>query len=320
MKAKLLHGVSRRILVLAGGFLIALLVSASLLLASHIRSRRDDAVYDELIAIANSTPDPASNVSMPVFNAGSYVDTRQTQAPEQKLVYDKTQPVAQPQLAPVSDQEQDDSSTEMATTDPHAEPTASPEPDFIRVQDYSWMQKNFSALLSINPDCIGWLQIEGTRINYPVVYSKDSQKYLAIGFDGKENRNGTIFATGKGGTTARNITLYGHSMSNKDAMFHQLTYYSRWNFYKEHKEILYSTPNGNYIYRVFAVFPVDIVGRSFNYTQMNFLNETDFENFVAETMTYSVIVTGEIVPYGAHLLTLSTCETNSVRFVVMAYR
>ena len=277
---------------------IALLTACVLLLISRISSCEDDAVYDNLAIIANSTPDPYET-DLQQYSVSASAD-----------------PVAKP--TPAAEVGSDTESDPDATPPP--EPTATPESDYIRVKDYSNMKKNFAALQAINRDCIGWVQIEDTRINYPVVYSKDSQKYLDIGFDGKANRNGTIYATGKDGATARNITLYGHSMSNKDAMFHQVLDYESQRFYNKHKDILYSTPSANYVYHIFAAFPINITGRSFNYTKANFHTDAEFETFITTAIKLSVIDTGETVPKNAHILTLSTCEKGDRRFVVMGYR
>ena len=262
----------------------------------------DDAVYDELAIIANQP----SNIHM-----------SQTQKPIKIEGYSAESGLAIPITTP-SQFSYDDSSEHGFDLITVVEPTQTPESEYDRLKTYS---KNFTRLLEINKNCVGWIEIKGTKINYPVVYSSDSQKYLNTGFDGNPNRNGTIYCTGGNGTNCQNLTLYGHSSVSSGAMFGCLGDYKSKRFYNKHSVICFSTPSGgDYTYTIFAAFTVNIKGRTFNYTQANFLNDTDFQTFVSTAKQLTEYDTGVNVPNGAHLLTLSTCEGGDKRMVVIGYR
>ena len=202
------------------------------------------------------------------------------------------------------------------TPEPTEEPEPTPEPEKL----YTQYKRDFNKLLKINKDCIGWIEIPGTKVNYPVVFSYDSQKYLTIGFDGKQNKYGTIYATGETGLNVQNLTLYGHASSYGGAMFGALKDYRSKNFYNKHKEIYFTRTNGaTYKYTIFAVIEVSVNGKTFNYRQANFLNDADLKEFAAKAQKMNVIDINETVPSGAHLLTLSTCIKGDKRLVVIAY-
>lgn len=202
------------------------------------------------------------------------------------------------------------------TPEPTEEPEPTPEPEKL----YTQYKRDFDKLLKINKDCIGWIEIPGTKVNYPVVFSYDSQKYLTVGFDGKQNKYGTIYATGETGLDVQNLTLYGHASSYGNAMFGTLKEYRNKNFYNKHKEIYFTMANGTtYKYTIFAVIEVSVAGKTFNYRQANFLNDTDLKEFAAKAQKMNLIEINEKVPSGAHLLTLSTCVKGDKRLVVIAY-
>lgn len=281
--------------------LVIVLASSGYLIYKIVLQRMDDAVYDELAIWVN---EPAPNITM-----------TQTPAP----IYIEGEIIAT--APPISDKEpilphKEPLNIEVPEDTP--EPTETPVPEYEQLKTYS---KNFTKLVKMNSDCVGWLEIKGTRINYPVVYSKDSQKYLDVGFDGKRNRNGTIYCTGREGTSVQNLTLYGHHSVSNGAMFGDLSNYTSERFFKNHKTINYSTVDGyDYTYTVFAAFTVSIKGRTFNYTQANFLNDKDLQNFVKTAQDMTPYNTGVTVPNGAHIITLSTCSGNDNRMVVMGYR
>ena len=77
-------------------------------------------------------------------------------------------------------------------------------------QDYS----DFSKLIGVNPDTVGWLFIPGTKINYPIVQTTDNDKYLHTGFNGEDNVAGSIFLDyeSEPDMTGRNNIIYGHNM------------------------------------------------------------------------------------------------------------
>lgn len=102
---------------------------------------------------------------------------------------------------------------------------------------------DFQKLRKMNPDIIGWIYIEGTRIDYPVVQGKSNQEYLHKTVQGKRNASGSIFmdAKGKEDFTSDNNVLYGHHMRN-GSMFADLIKLREPDFVRKHSMIILYTP------------------------------------------------------------------------------
>jgi len=110
-------------------------------------------------------------------------------------------------------------------------------------------------LLQINPDYIGWIKIDGTPIDYPVVQGRDNEKYVRHTFTGEYNRAGTIFMDwkSKGAFEAPLPLLYGHNLRD-GGMFAHLHNYRYKSFLDEHPVIYIVTKDDQALtYRIFAV-------------------------------------------------------------------
>lgn len=94
----------------------------------------------------------------------------------------------------------------------------------------------FNKLLGINPDTVGWLFIPGTKINYPIVQTKDNDKYLHTGFNGESSAAGSIFLDYESDPdmSGKNNIIYGHNMKN-GTMFRDLIQFKDKDFFEEHK-------------------------------------------------------------------------------------
>ena len=107
------------------------------------------------------------------------------------------------------------------------------------------------ALHEENPDCIGWITIEETMVDYPVMYHPQEKNYYQKrDFYGEYSANGCLFiAEGCELDTCDNLIIYGHHM-NSGKMFAALDGYKSEEFYEEHPRILYSTLHGDEVYQV----------------------------------------------------------------------
>jgi len=115
-------------------------------------------------------------------------------------------------------------------------------------------------LSDINPDYIGWIRIEGTKIDYPIVQAKDNEKYLHTTFSSERNASGAIFMDYRcrKGFESLPAIIYGHNMKD-GSMFASLHHYRDRAYLDEHPEIIILTADGNkQVYRVFAAFEADI--------------------------------------------------------------
>ncbi|MDE6023872.1 MAG: class B sortase [Lachnospiraceae bacterium] len=208
---------------------------------------------------------------------------------------------------------------------PEITATASEADRFYDVDGKSILRK-FVYLYKRNTDFVGWLTIEGTIVDYPVMQSMyDEEYYLRRGFDKEYSYAGTLFADTSCDIEkpSDNIIIYGHHM-NTGKMFHELEEYDDEDYYNKHKKIIFDTIYGSGEYEIIAAFrtkiyEVDYEGFKY-YEFFNAENKEEFDSYVSNCKRltpYEIPVTAK---YGDNLITLSTCayhETNG-RFVVVA--
>lgn len=184
----------------------------------------------------------------------------------------------------------------------------------------------YVVLYALNRDTVGWIRIEGTNIDYPVMQSPEEPDfYLDHNFDRQNSRQGCIYAEEACEifTPSDNITLYGHHMSD-GSMFTQLKSYGSRSFWEDHRYIQFDTLTERHTYEIFAVFKTTAtVTKGFPYH--NFVNaaeEKEFQDFIAQCREYALYETGIVPQYGDKVICLSTCEYSQPngRLVVAAVR
>lgn len=165
-----------------------------------------------------------------------------------------------------------------------------------------------------NPDMIGWVKIEGTAINYPVMYTpNDGDFYLNHGFDRQKSKSGVPFidlrcAVDPPGT---NTIIYGHHMKN-GTMFADLAKYKDKKFWKDHPIVRFDTLSAQQEYEIIAVFQSKIFGSNEDvFKHYNFINansQADFDRYIVNIKALSLYDTGVTAEYGDLLLSLVTCD------------
>lgn len=184
-------------------------------------------------------------------------------------------------------------------------------------------RETFAELLAINGDLAGWLFIDGTSIDYPVMQNADDNYYLTHDFYGKENKHGCLFVKAAADieTPGTNFIIYGHNMKD-GSMFGELDFYKKQAFCKEHSLISFETPAETRMYEVMAVFQDDLTDNDgFSYYQFYQAdNEAEFLDFYENVKKRSLYDTKVTAAWGDTFLTLSTCDyhTKNGRFVVVA--
>ena len=193
---------------------------------------------------------------------------------------------------------------------------------------------DWDELLSINPEIVGWIYINDTKIDYPVLWHKSddmySQYYLNHNYKGDWDSYGTIFLDYRDleGTDSKNIVMHGHHM-NDGSMFGNLMNYAgmsgNLDFYKEAPVIEFDTPKADGKYKIISVFKTNTLssqGEFFNYLRADFQNDKDFMNYVYDVRVRSLINCPVDVNEDDELITLSTCsyEFTNFRTVVVARR
>ncbi len=181
-------------------------------------------------------------------------------------------------------------------------------------------------LQNINPDIIGWLEIENTNINYPVLQGSDNSFYLNHDYKKEKNKNGALFldASYSWNPPSSNLLIYGHNNQN-GTMFEDLLKYKQKDFYENHKLIRFTTNADDSYYEIIAVFNSKVYYQSqkdvFKYYYfINANDENEFNEYIQNVKQISLYDTGNSANYGEQLITLSTCSyhTKDGRFAVVA--
>lgn len=172
----------------------------------------------------------------------------------------------------------------------------------------------YSVLYGRNADMAGWIQVEGTVINYPVMQTPDDEEYyLKKGFDKKYDINGIPFMDARCSITepTANFLIYGHNMKN-GSMFSALLQYEKRDFYEEHSLIRFDTVYETGLYEIVGVFRTRVAYRGEDvYRYYEFIDAEDaeaFDEYIRFVKEQSFYETGVTAEYGDQLLTLSTCD------------
>ncbi len=192
------------------------------------------------------------------------------------------------------------------------------------INDKDILLAKLTELNKQNNDILGWIQIDDTNIDYPVLQTIDNSYYLNHNYLKEESKRGSIFLDKDVDlNTSSNCLIYGHRTSTK-LMFEDLINYKDKDFYLDHKIIKFATLEEESEYEIMAVFYSRVyyqnesnIFRYYNYVN---LNEEEFNYYVNEAKKSSIYKTDVEATYGDQLLTLSTCEysKNNGRFVIVA--
>lgn len=187
---------------------------------------------------------------------------------------------------------------------------------------------SYRTLLKQNRDFVGWLTVDGTLIDHPVMYTPyDPEKYLHRSFSQEESSEGLPFIDYRCrlNPDSDNLIIYGHNMKNGD-MFATLTRYQEESFYKKHPQIEFDSAVELRRYEVAYAFFDRIYYQDENLFKFyNFIDASSPEEFneaLTQFKQKSIYDTGVPVAYGDHLITLVTCtyQVENGRFVVVAKR
>ena len=138
--------------------------------------------------------------------------------------------------------------------------------------------RNIAPVLEQNADCIGWIFIDGTNINYPVMYTPDNpQKYLRLNFEKKYSQSGVPFLDGRCSLQDGNLIIYGHNMKN-GTMFSDLKKYLDTDFREAHKMIEFQTADGVFLFEI-----TDVIRTNISDERYNQINSTDGRTLALST-------------------------------------
>lgn len=172
----------------------------------------------------------------------------------------------------------------------------------------------YEAILQENQDFAGWITIEGTKIDYPVMLTKsDADYYLMRNFNRQDDINGTLFMDARTNLEQRstNIIIYGHNMKSGE-MFGGLKSYLNEDYWLEHQQISFDTIYESGTYEIFAVCLAQVQYqnedgfRYYDFIQAD--SEEAFQEYLDNIEQLSVFMGTDMPVYGDELLTLSTCN------------
>lgn len=208
-------------------------------------------------------------------------------------------------------------------TDTDTAPTSAPseEPELVMLPEYA-------ELYAQNSDLVGWICIEDTKINYPVMQSlSDPNYYLQHGFDKSYTNYGCPYVAEICDVKepSDNLLIYGHHMKD-GSMFAALEKFKKKDFWESHRTFSFNTLYEKQTYEVIAVFKTVVYSNSTGAFKYYLFSDAEapeqFDEYVAKCKEKALYDTGVSAEYGDKLITLSTCEysNNNGRLVLVAKR
>ena len=186
---------------------------------------------------------------------------------------------------------------------------------------------SYQALYQQNNDMVGWITIESTQIDFPVMQTKNVKDYyLYRNFNEEYSVSSLPYVQEQCDVfePTDNVIIHGHNRSD-GTMFATLLKYKKADFYNQHSIIEFDTINECHRYQVFAVFSIEVNTGDDQFPYYNFVQADDkqqFDQFVDDCYKYAINSTDLNISYGDKLLTLSTCDRSlsDGRCVVVAVR
>lgn len=182
------------------------------------------------------------------------------------------------------------------------------------------IQEKFIPLLEINPEVIGWITINDTPINYPIMQHSDNQYYLNYDSSNSPSIYGSIYIDHRNNSNLdnKNTLIYGHNMNN-GSMFHALVNYKEQGFFEKHPYIYVSNLYETFTYEVFAVYVVDADKETIG---VHYENDIAFLDYITSCKARSIFTKNMDFTATDQIITLVTCsyELDNARTIVQAKR
>ena len=207
-----------------------------------------------------------------------------------------------------------DSNTVEIIEQPTEPPKENPYWDYIKM---NMINVDFKNLKNKNSDTKGWIQVNGTNINYPFVQTTNNEYYLNRSFNKNKNNAGWIFLDYRNSINNldKNTIIYGHSRQDSTmfgSLINILNY--GWLDYSENHVIKLSTEIENSLWQVFSIYHIPTTS---DYLEINFETEQEFLNFTNKLINRSAYNFYTSINKDDKILTLSTCYNNDNERVVL---
>ena len=177
-----------------------------------------------------------------------------------------------------------------------------------------------ASLLTLNPETVGWLKVNDTNIDYPVVQTHNNKYYLEHNFNFENDHNGWVFMDYRNNSSqlSKNTIIYAHNRYYSGVMFGTLYKVSNAGWYnkKSNQTIKFDTLFGEMNWKVFSIYKTPVTS---DYLQVDFADDEEWTNFISMIKSRSINDFGVDVGPDDKILTLSTCSsTNNTRLVLHA--
>ena len=314
--------------IAAVAFAVMLVVSAVMLVRELRQSKMEAQTFSELAALRLPREETSTQSS---------TATKSTATPTATAIESGPAEPIQIEIADFSGEQPKEPEGEMPVEEtPAAEvPTEETQVAEIPVEDTPKdgtpgepvPLERYLPLYELNPDFFGWITIEDTRIDYPVMYNaRNPLAYLGHDFYGQFSYAGVPFLDSDCDPNGDYYLVYGHRM-NDGAMFSDLVKYEKSDFWETHPTFSFDTLYEERTYEVVLAIKARVLNRDerngfryYNYTSLD--TEAEFDEFMDQARELSCYDTGVEATYGDELLVLSTCYhyTTNGRFVLIAKR
>ena len=192
------------------------------------------------------------------------------------------------------------------------------ESDYWYYITFPLIKVDFTELIKKNEDTVGWINVNNTNINYPIVQSTDNNYYLTHSYDKKENEAGWVFLDYRNNKdfTSKNNIIYAHSRLDK-TMFGSLSKVLKQSWYKDKSNhiIRLSTPTEDSLWQIFSVY---VIKEETYYITTSWPSDTEYLDFLNTIKERSKYNFNTELNTNDKILTLSTCYSDTERTVVHA--
>ena len=200
------------------------------------------------------------------------------------------------------------------TTNIKQEKKSKTDPNYINT---NFINVNLNYYISKNNETVGWIQVNGTNINYPIVQHEDNNFYLEHDFYKRKTNIGWIFADYRNDmeNLNNNTIIYGHNLVNR-TMFGSIPYMlnKKWFNQKNNQYIKLSTKTSNSIWQIFSVYKIT---PTTDYLQSVFNSIDNYQNFLNTLKNRSIKNFNVDLNYTDKIITLSTCDDTGTKRVAV---
>jgi sortase B len=185
----------------------------------------------------------------------------------------------------------------------------------------------YAALHAQNPDFFGWIRIEGTKVNYPVMFSpQEPERYLYKDFYGNYAKYGVPFVDGVTDVErSLNLLIHGHN-ARSGILFGDLDKFLKKSFWEEHRYIHFDTLYEERVYEIVAVIKTKIPKeeeQAFRYYEYaNIFTDAAYQEYIGFVLESNLVDAVMNLPINCDFITLSTCSyhENNGRLILIGLK